>query len=90
MIQAFHRFFVDSMSTEGNAYPGNPWLLPPPEDATDFAVAPVTQLFGVDAKNIVTCTSCKAVREKEHLIHVVDLAYPRKVIVPISHCASKC
>lgn len=79
MIQAFHRFFVDNMSLEGNTYPHNPWLLPPPSDSNEPATAPITQLFGVDAKNVIVCTNCKAVREKEHMTHVIDLAYPRAV-----------
>ena len=88
-IQAFHRFFVDSMSSEGNAFPYNPWLLPPPSGVNDPAAAPVTQLFGVDSRNIITCTNCKAVREKEHMTHVVELAYPRKVTVNCSQIGSR-
>ena len=79
MIQSFHRFFVESMSAEGNVYPHNPWLLPPHPELIDPAAAPITQLLGVDAKNLVTCTSCKSVREKDHMTHVIDLVYPRKV-----------
>ena len=43
------------------------------------AAAPITQLLGIDAKNVITCLSCKAVREKENMTHIVDLVYPRKV-----------
>lgn len=45
----------------------------------DSLPAPVTQLLGIDGKNLITCLSCKAVREKENLAHIVDLTYPRKV-----------
>ena len=79
MIQAFHRFLVDNLSSEGNSYPHNPWLLPPPQGHNDPAPAPITQLYGIDAKSIITCLNCQAVREKENMTHVVDMIYPRKV-----------
>lgn len=89
MIQSFHRFLMDALSSEGDAYPHNPWLLPhsdagggePLGEAAfqDPAPAPITQLCGVDAKNVITCTSCGAVREKGNMVHVVDLVYPKKV-----------
>ena len=87
MIQAFHRFFVDSMNTEGNMFPHNPWLLTPPQGFNDPAAAPITQLLGVDAKNVITCTDCKTIREKEQKTHVIDMAYPpRKVgLVAVPH-----
>ncbi|KAH0830330.1 ubiquitin carboxyl-terminal hydrolase-domain-containing protein [Lanmaoa asiatica] len=44
------------------------------------AAAPVTQLLGIDAKNIIVCLNCKAVREKENMTHVVDMVYPRKLL----------
>ncbi|KAI0094078.1 PAB-dependent poly-A-specific ribonuclease subunit PAN2 [Irpex rosettiformis] len=78
MIQAFHRFLVDNLSSEGNSYPHNPWLLPPSEGHNDPAPAPITQLCGIDAKSIITCMNCQAVREKENMTHVVDMVYPRK------------
>lgn len=87
MIQSFHRFLMDTLSAEGNAYPQNPWLLPPAspvqEDVINVppAPSPITQLCGVDARNVVTCTSCGAIREKENMVHVVDLSYPKKVCV---------
>ncbi|KAI9568994.1 PAB-dependent poly-A-specific ribonuclease subunit PAN2 [Boletus coccyginus] len=95
MIQSFHRFLVDHLSSEGNSFPHNPLIFqhPPshttstafradthPNTNTSFspAAAPVTQLLGIDAKNIIVCMSCKAVREKENMTHVVDMIYPRK------------
>uniref|UniRef100_D8PTC9 PAN2-PAN3 deadenylation complex catalytic subunit PAN2 n=1 Tax=Schizophyllum commune (strain H4-8 / FGSC 9210) TaxID=578458 RepID=D8PTC9_SCHCM len=80
MIQTFNRFLVDSMSSEGNAFPQNPVLLPSlrPADAHSPAAAPVTQLMGLDAKTLVICRTCNAVREKESMTHVVDLTYPRR------------
>jgi len=79
IIQSFHRFLVENLSSEGNAYPHNPSLLPSVAQQPYPAAAPVTQLFGLDAKTLVVCTNCQAVREKESMTHLVDLAYPRKV-----------
>lgn len=89
MIQSFHRFLLDTLAEEGDAYPHNPWLLPPrsagaeqqSEDPMTRNTAPaaITQLCGVDAKNVITCTNCGAVREKENMVHVIDLVYPKKV-----------
>lgn len=80
MIQAFHRFLVDHMSSEGNSFPHNPNLLPSITSSLNSpAPAPITQLLGIDAKNIITCLHCKAVREKENMTHVIDMTYPRKV-----------
>ncbi|KAI0781364.1 ubiquitin carboxyl-terminal hydrolase-domain-containing protein [Trametes elegans] len=78
MIQLFHRFLVDRLSTEGNSFPHNPTLLPDagPEDPHSPAPAPITQLLGIDAKNIIVCSSCHAVREKENMTHLVDMTYP--------------
>jgi hypothetical protein len=81
-IQSFHRFLIDHLSSEGNVFPHNPVLLknhPNSFQPLSPAAAPVTQLLGVDARNVITCMSCKAVREKENMTHVVDLIYPRKV-----------
>ncbi|KAH7927078.1 PAB-dependent poly(A)-specific ribonuclease subunit PAN2 [Leucogyrophana mollusca] len=85
MIQSFHRFLVDHLSLEGNAFPHNPVVVKPPSSpfqsdthAHSPAAAPITQLLGIDAKNIIVCMSCKAVREKENMTHIVDMIYPRK------------
>lgn len=78
-IQAFHRFLVDHLSSEGNAFPHNPSLLPHFYHSQSPSPAPISQLIGVDGKNIITCTHCKDVREKDNLIHVIDLIYSRKV-----------
>lgn len=91
MIQSFHRFLVDHLSIEGNAFPHNPVLMKPPGHVSDPynpAAAPVTQLMGIDAKNIITCVSCKAVRMKENVTHIIDLIYPRKVFLNLTlRCA---
>lgn len=81
MIQSFHRFLVDHLSLEGNSFPHNPRLIHQPfqEDTHSPAAAPITQLLGIDAKNVITCMSCKAVREKENMTHVVDMVYPRRL-----------
>ncbi|OBZ75634.1 PAB-dependent poly(A)-specific ribonuclease subunit PAN2 [Grifola frondosa] len=80
MIQSFHRFLVDHLSTEGNSFPHNPSLLPDilPANLLSPAPAPITQLLGIDAKNVITCSNCKAVREKENLTYIIDMLYPRK------------
>ena len=81
-IQTFHRFLLEHLQTEGNMFPHNPLLFnssSTPSEVYSLAAAPITQLFGVDGKNIITCMNCKAVREKENITHVIDLTYPRKV-----------
>lgn len=103
MIQSFHRFLVDHLSSEGNSFPHNPLIFrhspshsPSIAHQADIhsnthaslspAAAPVTQLLGIDAKNIIVCMNCKAVREKENMTHVVDMIYPRKVCLsPLAH-----
>ncbi|EGN96198.1 hypothetical protein SERLA73DRAFT_170610 [Serpula lacrymans var. lacrymans S7.3] len=81
-IQAFHRFLIDHLSLEGNVFPHNPVIVKHPSFQPDVyspAAAPVTQLLGIDAKNIITCMSCKAVRGKENMTHIIDMVYPRKI-----------
>jgi hypothetical protein len=85
-IQLFHRFLVEHLQTEGNMFPHNPLLIKTPaasQDPHTLAAAPITQLFGIDGKNIITCLNCKAVRQKENVTHVIDLAYPRKVRITL-------
>lgn len=80
MIQSFHRFLVDHLSLEGNSFPYNPIIYqrdPFSSGTNSLAAAPITQLLGIDAKNIVTCLNCKAVREKENITHIIDMIYPR-------------
>jgi len=81
MIQSFHRFLLDHLSSEGNTFPHNPHIFVS-FDKSDYnvpAAAPITQLLGIDAKNVITCTNCHAIRDKENMTHIVDLLYPRKV-----------
>ncbi|KAJ6546999.1 ubiquitin carboxyl-terminal hydrolase-domain-containing protein [Mycena capillaripes] len=85
MIQSFHRFLLDHLSSEGNSFPHNPLILKNPSSiqaALLPVAAPVTQLLGIDAKNLIICMNCKAVREKENMTHVIDLTYPRPVGEP--------
>lgn len=89
VIQSFNRFLIDHLSLEGNAFPHNPVLVhtsPPELEALNPAPAPVTQLLGIDAKNIITCMNCQATREKDNMTHVVDLIYPRKVCIVNDLC----
>ncbi|KAI0308489.1 PAB-dependent poly(A)-specific ribonuclease subunit PAN2, partial [Amylostereum chailletii] len=82
MIQSFHRFFIDHLGLEGNAFPQNAFLLPSrpavSSDTRSPAAAPITQLLGLDGKNIITCVHCGARREKENMTHIVDMVYPRR------------
>ncbi|KAJ7184324.1 ubiquitin carboxyl-terminal hydrolase-domain-containing protein [Mycena filopes] len=81
MIQSFHRFLLDHLSSEGNTFPQNPLILRNPlSNLTGPVAAPATQLLGIDAKNLITCMNCKSVREKENMTHVLDLTYPRPVL----------
>ncbi|THH04450.1 hypothetical protein EW146_g10172 [Bondarzewia mesenterica] len=84
MIQLFHRFLIDHLSSEGNTFPHNPLIVlprptPPRHDVQPPVAAPITQLLGLNGKNVTVCMECRAVREKEHMTHLVDLIYPRKV-----------
>lgn len=81
MIQSFHRFLLDRLSLEGNAFPHNPHIFSglDRDEYRNRAAAPITQLLGIDAKNVITCMNCHAVRDKENMTHFVDLLYPRKV-----------
>lgn len=84
-IQAFNRFILEQFISEGNSFPHNPYIVPPSSQADtsgDFiapAPAPITQLFGIDARSTIICGSCGARRDKEGLAHVVEMLYPKKV-----------
>lgn len=81
-IQVFNRFLIDHLSNESSAFPSNPVLLKrlSLRTAQDILLPPpVTQLMGIDGKNIMTCMSCKNTREKDGMTHIIDLIYPRKV-----------
>ncbi|KIK13823.1 hypothetical protein PISMIDRAFT_17728 [Pisolithus microcarpus 441] len=91
MIQSFHRFLVDHLSLEGNSFPYNPVIYqrdPYPSGMNSLAAAPITQLLGIDAKNVVTCLNCKAVREKENMTHIIDIIYPRPMPPNEPHISS--
>lgn len=82
MIQSFHRLLLDQLCSEGNTFPDNPSLLPRPERRADLQymeAAPITQLLGIDTINIITCGTCKAVREKENMTNIVDMVNPKSV-----------
>ena len=89
MIQSCHRFLIDNLSVEGNGYPLNPPLIPKYASSQN-PPSPITQIVGIQAKNITTCNHCRAKREKEQTMHVVDLVYPRKVCssTPPHSCAA--
>ncbi|XP_006458223.1 hypothetical protein AGABI2DRAFT_183307 [Agaricus bisporus var. bisporus H97] len=80
-IQVFNRFLIDQLSSEGNTFPSNTAVVRRPPLPTVHGVnlpSPVTQLMGIDGKNVMTCMTCKKTREKEGITHIVDLMYPRK------------
>ncbi|KAJ7063521.1 ubiquitin carboxyl-terminal hydrolase-domain-containing protein [Mycena amicta] len=79
MIQSFHRFLLDRLSIEGNSFPHNPVVVRNASHDGSPVTAPVTQLLGIDAKNVITCLNCGSTRAKENMSHVIDLAYPRPV-----------
>lgn len=84
-IQTFNRFMLEQFISEGNSFPHNPRIVSPASQTNpsgDFiapAPAPITQLFGIDAKSNIICDSCGARRDKEGLAHVVEMLYPKKV-----------
>jgi PAB-dependent poly(A)-specific ribonuclease subunit 2 len=84
-IQTFNRFMLEQFISEGNTFPHNPRIVESASELNssgDFitpAPAPITQLFGIDAKSIIICGSCGARRDKEGLAHVVEMLYPKKV-----------
>ena len=78
-IQTFHRFLLDHLIAEGITPPRNPVIVQRWATDTQHAPSLITQLIGIDAKNVIVCQHCKAVREKDNLTHVLDLTYPRKV-----------
>ncbi|KAG6878679.1 hypothetical protein C0993_011494 [Termitomyces sp. T159_Od127] len=80
-IQVFHRFLIEHLSSEGNYFAKNPPMLNTLSGSSKsrlLSAAPITQLLGIDSKNVITCTSCGAVRGKDNMTHLVDLTYPRK------------
>ncbi|KAK7689093.1 hypothetical protein QCA50_007784 [Cerrena zonata] len=78
MIQSCHRFLIENLSLEGNGYPQNPPLLPKYADGRQAPPSPITQIVGIHAKNVLTCGHCHTTREKDQIMHVIDLVYPRK------------
>lgn len=81
MIQSFHRFLLDQLSSEGNNFPHNPIIVPSANAAPSLVAAPITQLLGLDAKQFIVCRTCKTKRQKESMAHILDLAYPKAVRV---------
>lgn len=90
-IQTFNRFMLEQFISEGNVFPHNPRIVPHGNQSSttgDFitpAPAPITQLFGIDAKSIIICGNCGARRDKEGLAHVVEMLYPKKVKFTFRH-----
>lgn len=79
VIQSFHRFLVDHLVGEGDAFPNNPVVVPTFADLNAPVPGPFTQLLGIDAVTSVTCLTCRSVRSKQNMTHVMDIIYPRKV-----------
>ncbi|KAF8590468.1 hypothetical protein K439DRAFT_1329688 [Ramaria rubella] len=89
-IQTFNRFMLEQLISEGNAFPHNPRIVSPAAETITHgnfiapAPAPITQLFGIDAKSNIVCLSCGARRDKEGLAHVT----PSNEMPPPSDFAS--
>jgi PAB-dependent poly(A)-specific ribonuclease subunit 2 len=80
IIQSFHRFLVDHLIAEGNSPSHNPLVVRSSASTEQVpALAPVSQLLGINATTIFTCINCKSIRSKENITHVMDIIYPRKV-----------
>jgi PAB-dependent poly(A)-specific ribonuclease subunit 2 len=81
MVQLCHRFLIDNFSSEGNSFPNNPVLLirASTHSASPPVASPITQLMGINMTNTIICLNCKTVRQKENMIHVVDMIYPPTV-----------
>jgi hypothetical protein len=78
MIQAFNRFLIERVVNEWTPGILMPRLLESLDENTSVP-SPITQLFGLHAKSVNTCTECRTRRSKDALTHVVDLIYPRAV-----------
>ncbi|KAG8932918.1 poly(A)-specific ribonuclease [Tulasnella sp. 418] len=79
MIQQFNRFLLEEMATEGDTSPSNPLVVSPSlRTAPEPIPSPVTQLFGFESKETITCGHCGAKKEKESTTRLIDLIYPRK------------
>ncbi|EMD34423.1 hypothetical protein CERSUDRAFT_117294 [Gelatoporia subvermispora B] len=79
MIQAFHRFLIDHLSSESNMSPKNPPIVTPGSFSfRTFRAAPnpITQLLGFEATSLTTCTLCKSMKIKTNVMHIVDMVYP--------------
>jgi PAB-dependent poly(A)-specific ribonuclease subunit 2 len=85
IIQGFNRFLIDRLNMEARFGSRNPLIVPRTDSQSSTAppASPITQLMGIDAKNVVICTNCKATREKDNLTHILDMIYPR-VVRPMS------
>lgn len=84
MIQQFNRFLMEEMTMEGNMSP-NPSILPGSiVGGTVSPPSPITQLFGIQSKTVISCSNCGSTTDRTSLTHVVDLVYPRRV----SHVSS--
>lgn len=86
MIQSFQRFLFEHLIFEGYDPSSNPIIVKGSSYEShqpNTAPAPITQLVGIDAKNVVTCLHCGETRSKDNMTHIVDLIYPRTVCVPV-------
>lgn len=78
-IQTFHRFVIDHMKSEANIQTQNPALYPygiPPQYPP---ISPISQILGIAGQNVIMCSTCKGIRERIHVTHIVDMVYPKKV-----------
>ncbi|OCH89095.1 PAB-dependent poly-A-specific ribonuclease subunit PAN2 [Obba rivulosa] len=82
MIQAFHRFLIEHLISEGDMSPNNPRIFTSKSSSGTNsgeprpAPSPITQLLGFKARNSVTCALCKTTKTKKSMMHIVDMVYP--------------
>jgi PAB-dependent poly(A)-specific ribonuclease subunit 2 len=77
LIQAFSRFLLDRLLSEGTVHSHHPRLLksrysnmsPPP---------PITQLTGINMRAINACSICSSARERTTSVNIIELMYPRQ------------
>lgn len=84
MIQSFQRFLFEHLVAEGNDPRSNPVVVKGSSyeyNQQNPVPPPITQLVGIDAKNVVTCLHCKTSKSKDNMTHIVDLIYPRTVCI---------
>lgn len=77
-IQTFHRFLIDHMNSE-SVLQNIPALSPSSAPLLNQLPSPITELLGLVGQNVIMCSHCREIREKQNLTHIIDLVYPKRV-----------